>query len=299
MSRLHRATEELVSFLHKNEYRSNDHSLKNLPNRVNLREWNVEKTGLDYYNKGQLPYNLGDTLSRVVVEYMLSRKGLTLDTWVKKRRLLFAVGSGILHSYADAVIWGNGIERKISGILETLHRKPIRKLDIRAVRGPLTRKYLQQLGHKCPEVYGDPAILMPMIYRPKKSNDNGGGIIVIPQFVTESALRKQYPDEEFVSMNTKDYAVVIDKIYNSKKVVTSSLHGIILAETYGVPAVFFRGLHKSVDFKYLDWYKSTGRHDIKIAESIDEARGMDAPSLPDLGDMQLGLIDSFPYDLWK
>lgn len=176
MSQVKRAYEEFISFVHKNDYRSNDHSLKALPHRVNLREWDVKKTGLDYYEQGNVPYNLGDTLSRVVVEYMLGRKGLSLDTWVKKKKQLFAVGSGIMHSYADAVIWGNGIERKMSRKLEILHRRPIRKLDVRAVRGPLTRDYLLQLGHRCPEVYGDPAILMPYIYNMHKNNELGGGI---------------------------------------------------------------------------------------------------------------------------
>lgn len=117
--------------------------------------------------------------------------------------------------------------------------------------------------------------------------------------MTENQVREQYPNEPIVSMNTKDYASVIDKICQSKKVITSSLHGIILAETYGVPAVFYRGLHKSVDFKYLDWYHSTGRYDIKIAETIEEAMEMEAPPMPDLKGLQEGLIKSFPYDLWE
>lgn len=46
------------------------------------------------------------------------------------------------------------------------------------------------------------------------------------------------------------------------EVYSSSLHGIILAEAYGVPAVMFRSYDKSVDFKYLDYYASTGRYDV-------------------------------------
>ena len=107
-------------------------------------------------------------------------------------------------------------------------------------------------GHKCPEVYGDPAILMPLIYQPKVEIKHD--LLVIPQYVTEVDFRKNHPELFVVSMNTNDYKSVIDAIASSKKVITSSLHGIILAEAYGVPAVFFRGLGKQIDFKYLDYY---------------------------------------------
>lgn len=100
-------------------------------------------------------------------------------------------------------------------------------------------------------------------------------------------------------MCTDDYMSAIDEICQYEKVISSSLHGIILAEAYGISAVFFRGLHKTVDFKYLDYYHSTGRTKIKVAENIDEALNMEPLPLPDLSSLLKGLLDSFPYDLWK
>lgn len=102
-----------------------------------------------------------------------------------------------------------------------------------------------------------------------------------------------------LSMNTNDYQHVIDEIVSSEVVYTSSLHGIILAETYGVPAVFFRGLPKFKDFKYYDWYQSTGRMEIKIAEDYEEALNMTPLPLPNLERLIEGLLESFPYDLWN
>lgn len=67
----------------------------------------------------------------------------------------------------DAVVWGTGCtkepEKNINNII---HQKYMRKLDVRAVRGPKTKGALDKLGIKCPEVYGDPAMLMPLIYQP-------------------------------------------------------------------------------------------------------------------------------------
>ena len=58
-------------------------------------------------------------------------------------------------------------------------------------------------------------------------------------------------------------------------------------------------LKKKVDFKYYDYYYSTGRKDIKIAESFEEALTMEPLPLPDLSKMRQDLFDTFPYDLWE
>ena len=73
--------------------------------------------------------------------------------------------------------------------------------------------------------------------------------MIIPQFYSEQSFREKNHEGFIVSMNTDDYKSVIDEICASEIVYTSSLHGIILAESYGIPAVFFRGLDKAVDFK--------------------------------------------------
>ena len=50
--------------------------------------------------------------------------------------------------------------------------------------------------------------------------------------------------------------------------------------------------------KYFDWYYSTGRYNIKIAASLDEALNMEPMEIPDLEQMRKRLMDSFPADLW-
>lgn len=264
-------------------------------NHVNIFQYHPERFYDIEVSSDANKYNLGDSLGEVIIKYMLDKVGIDIDAEVSKTKHLNCVGTNIQGSYQDATIWG-------SGILPTrtydFWRKIVRrKLDIRAVRGPLTRKVLLEQGYECPEVYGDPAILMPMIYNPKidKKRDK----LIIPQFVYEKEFRRAHPDECMLSMNTNDYRHIIDEIVSSEIVYTSSLHGIILAESYGVPAVFFHGLEDYWDFKYFDWYQSTGRMDIRIAESYEEALMMTPQPLPKLDDMVKGLLNTFPYDLWE
>ena len=87
---------------------------------------------------------------------------------------------------------------------------------------------------------------------------------------------------------------------SAELVISSSLHGIILAEAYGVPAIMLRDTPSKDITKYKDWYYSTGRKEFPIADSIDDALSM-TPVMLDratIEAMQNRLINSFPIDLW-
>lgn len=264
-------------------------------NRVNIFEYHPEKKGFNLPQN--LPYNLGDSLGEVIIRHLLTKKGIDIDAPVSRTKHLFCVGTNIRGGWQSATIWGSGIYPPQTWAKKFLWKLSRRKLDIRAVRGPLTKQILDKKGFSCPEVFGDPAILMPMLYNPIR--DKKYKYIIIPQYIKEKDFREKHPNEHIVSMNTNDYKAVIDEIVSSEIVYTSSLHGIILAESYGIPAVFFRGLPQWKDFKYYDYYYSTGRRDIKIAKSFEEALTMKPLPLPDLSKMRQDLLDSFPYDLWE
>ena len=84
------------------------------------------------------------------------------------------IDMGLFNSHT--IIWGAGT---IAGTAK-LHYKP---LKVCAVRGKLTRKYLLEQGIDCPEIYGDPALLLPKIYQPKVEKQYKLGII--PHYVDQ------------------------------------------------------------------------------------------------------------------
>ena len=80
-------------------------------------------------------------------------------------------------------------------------------------------------------------------------------------------------------------------------VISSSLHGIILAEAYGVPAVL---LKPQIDIvKYYDYYYSTGRINFPMADSIKQAMQIKPVELPELDELRARLKEAFPYDLYR
>ena len=272
------------------------HHIKARDHRVNLYDYHPEVHDWEHFNDSR--YNLGDYLGFVVASYMLNKKGLSLETWVKKRKHLYCVGSNVFTGFQHATVWGSGLIRNPNTKeWPFLYRYPLSRYDFRAVRGPLTREWVLKYGHKCPEVYGDPAILMPFVYQPKTEIKRD--LLVIPQYVSEVEFRKNHDKFDIVSMNTNDYKPVIDAIASSKLVVTNSLHAIILADAYGIPSVLFKLSSLKDGFKYYDYYYSTGRRDMILAETFEEAMAQHPLPLPDLSGLQTGLINSFPYDLWE
>lgn len=230
---------------------------------------------------------------------MLGLRGLSLDTPIQKKKHLYAVGSIISMGYQNTTIWGSGFLQPLSKVRRFFLHHPLRKLDIRAVRGPVTRQLLMETGHSCPEVYGDPGMLLPKLYNP--TIDIGvNEFLIIPHFSKEEEYRKKYGDANIGTMVTNDYKRLVNQIVSAKKVISGSLHGIIIAEAYGVPTVFLRDRAAYKDFKYDDYYASTLRPDYRFALSIEEAIGMEPMPLPtNIAQLQDGLIRAFPYDLWN
>ena len=106
--------------------------------------------------------NIGDDINYYLIKE-LSHKRI-FNYWdflnLRMQPYFMVIGSIIgWMTYKDSIIWGSGM-REPDNPLPAIPRKVL------AVRGPLTRKYLISQGVECPEIYGDPALLLPKIYPP-------------------------------------------------------------------------------------------------------------------------------------
>lgn len=258
--------------------------------------------------------NVGDHLGPVIVNWVLAQKGIDPDRLVSKTRHLLAVGSIIGRGRFDCTVWGSGILKEANRErMIMLKRHDHRKIDFRAVRGPLTREIVLSVGYACPPVYGDPAVLMPLIYDPgnpekeyevsvilhhrtNRVADNSDDAEKYEISISDELTEKYHL--HFIDPKTADYQFFIDELAKSKKVIASSLHGIILAEAYGVPTVFLNWGMDDQPIKFHDWYLSTGR-EMECSKSMEEALDAAPMPVPDLRAMREALLNSFPYDLWE
>lgn len=266
-----------------------------LRNKYDINEMKIKKNhvNLEYWKK---KVNIGDGLAPVIIKWMLNRKKIDTDKETKKTTHLFTIGSILTEGIVpkNGVVWGSGIHC-LSGIKKLGRYSDLCKLDIRAVRGPVTAQILKTCNYHVPSNYGDPGVLMPLIYQPKVEKNYD--ISVICHFSKQSSCIDE--DYHQISVCTNDYKFFIDEICKSKIIISSSLHGIILSEAYGVPAIFWQDGMENELLKFYDWYYSTNRKDIKFAYKFQDALEMKPMVLPDLQNMRKTLIESFPYDLWK
>lgn len=240
---------------------------------------------LFWWQPGNGTTNFGDELSRVIVERVLQKN--VAEAKIEAPKLL-AIGSVIHFADTGDCIWGSGINGK--------HLDPrdyrFRKLDIRSVRGPLTRSFLQSMGHMAPKLYGDPALLMSVLF-PEFQRSSKRDYIVIPH-VSEEEL---YRDHEKAVLPSESWENVVRKIVESDFVISGSLHGIIVAESFGIPARLLYNNSSEPLYKYIDYYMGTGRAHFAYALSIEEALEMqgEAPAVFDAN----ALLSSFPFDLFE
>lgn len=233
-------------------------------------------------------HNFGDLLGPLIVPLLLQRSGLPAATTPNRR--LLTIGS-ILHlAHAGDVVWGSG---RNGHIAEQMHRTDA--LDVRAVRGPLTRDLLLARGVDCPAVFGDPALLLPMVRQDLVELSRRKKWAVT--FVSHMHDRPQRPQRGVHSVSAlANVERVLRAIVQSELVVATSLHGVIVAEAFGVPARSIVN-DREPEFKFADYYLGTGRPDYVRAGSIPEALALGGERPPDI-DLQ-PLLAAFPVDLFR
>ena len=227
--------------------------------------------------------NFGDLLGPLVVRELLRRSGR--EHPVTDARLL-SIGS-VLHFARDGdVVWGSGVNGKTLAAPVTATR-----LDVRAVRGPRTRAVLARHGIDAPEVYGDPGLLVGELWPRESFGGRPAGVTVLPNLHDVPAYRR-HPG--FLDPRTP-VRRVLARIAASSLVVGSSLHGIVVAESLGVPARLVLPRAEPL-FKYEDHYLGSGRDGFTPAATVAEAvaAGGEPPAVLDPA-----LRTAFPVDLWR
>ena len=218
-------------------------------NTIRLFWWNEKII------QGKSKENYGDVLGKFLVEKISGKK--VVFAWPKKFSFIdffspiyVTIGSILANVNHKCIVWGSGIiNREIK----------IKKATFLAVRGPQTRKYLLELGYEVPEVYGDPALLLPRYFHPKVEKKYQYGLV--PHYNDYQLIEKWFENRSdilLIDMMTNDIESKTIEFLQCEKIISSSLHGIIIAHTYGIPAVWQKFSDKVFgdDIKYQDYMES-------------------------------------------
>ena len=288
----------------------------------------MKKINLLYWRPYKDKYlNYGDELSPFIISKLTGLKVQKKDIYIKspQRRLLhyasllmhldltylsrvlwpyqenlMAIGSILKFGNKKSKVWGSGfmsISERYSGG------------KVFAVRGKYTLDALRNQNADIDNnvVLGDPALLLPLVLPLKEKKKYKIGII--PHYSEYDSINKTYSDKyKVIALRDVDLEKTTREINQCEYILSSSLHGIIVAHAYGIPAIWIElsGLEKGTDgFKFKDYFSSVDIPFYESEKSIDNVLcNINAYyaerfhiSLPqkDLRLIQKSLLETFPY----
>lgn len=227
--------------------------------------------------------NFGDSLTPVVFGHFANEPWQRAGTSEKGK--ILGIGSILWALNEDDVVVGSG----------AISPEPVRVPNgtrFVQVRGPLTRMLIGT-NASVPERYGDPALLLPNIYNPITEKRYKCGYI--PHYVDKALVwnstqcecnesghhrcdycrRRLGENGRFIDIQA-DWKTIVDDVVSCEKIVSSSLHGIICAEAYGIPVIWMRYSNRIIggEFKFQDHFLGTGRAFQRTGEVLDPIKNL-------------------------
>ena len=200
-------------------------------------------------------------------------------------------------------VWGSGLMFHYS----PEDQKALRPMAFHAVRGELTRKDMSEiLGTEVDCVLGDPGLLTSVVMPEEDKKWDYG---IVPHFFDAEdpviiRMKNHYPNSLVINVRERPETVV-RQISQCRKILSTSLHGLIVADAYRIPNCWCVASDKiqGDGYKYHDYFSAFGtdreafdlrsgilpepEHDFQLSFSSPE----------ELDRKQKELIDCFPKEL--
>lgn len=215
--------------------------------------------------------NLGDGLSAAIVA-ALSGLPVARANFDEDSERLVAVGT-IVHEQKNGVlhVWGSGIDGTRNPVMDDApYSKPAgTTFHVHATRGPHTAAILRSAGIEAPDVYGDPVWLLPRIWPMDKVEKTHelGVVLHISELAEETPHAGPHPDfvrygldeglggdiriiNTFCEPSIEAMRAKTAEVLSCRRIVSVSLHGLVIAEAYGVPCAWFATYGPSRRFNF-------------------------------------------------
>lgn len=237
--------------------------------------------------------NFGDALNSRLALFLSDKEKVLYPKFVRVLKSKLAklpsyaiIGSVVQSVRPNSLIWGAGIIRQ-----DIQHLPKPNK--IYAIRGPKSREILLKSNVDCPEIYGDPALLLPLIYFPEVDKTHKVGVIPHYTDLNSDWIKKVSTDIDVLIIDLEvglNFEIIIDQLLSCKSIITSSLHGLIIAYAYGIPVCHIKLSDNLVggNFKFHDFLLSVGK---KPVNPIDVSNDVTIKQLLEFMDTDKMIFD--------
>lgn len=233
---------------------------------------------------------IGSILERIVSGSITGKRDKELQQQADSSEKITVWGTGMMHQYDD-----------YSGM------QFIRPVKFCAVRGELTRKAAENItGKKINCVTADPGLLAPLLLDeiPKKKYKLG----IIPHVAEREMeeykeMQSKTEGSVMIDLTKKPYEV-LKQIAACETILSTSLHGLIFADSFGIPSCWCEMTDKILGkgYKYRDYYSAFGVAAAKPFDlrngnfpTPDEIKSNYKISYDMVKEKQRALIKCFPY----
>ncbi len=213
--------------------------------------------------------NFGDALNPWLITKLTGRP----VRWSRSAHsdVLAACGSIVSHARPGWTVWGSGIMDPKYPVADNV--------TFTAVRGPRTYECLRRLGRELPEIFGDPALLLPLVHpAPAREPDYDWAFIPhytdrfhrtrwaacnsVPFFSCRNPASDTRPRVLYVNpkWSVNRY---LNAVFRCRGVLSSSLHGVVIGEAYRKPTVWISLNNRLAGgrFKFYDFFEAVGKTD--------------------------------------
>ncbi|OHB57738.1 MAG: hypothetical protein A2173_03830 [Planctomycetes bacterium RBG_13_44_8b] len=189
-----------------------------------------------------LSNNIGDALTPWLIKQITGHTPVYIPFDITFPKYMVC-GSVLNHAVNYTTVWGAGFANYEDCVKSTV--------DIRAVRGPVTAARVALQSGIDVKVWGDPALLMPWFYNPPFYNPPPKDprrykVGICPHYIHQREVTEWLAGREDIKfLNVfKSPEHFVDDLIQCEVVYSSSLHGLIIANAYGIPSQWIEGTEK-------------------------------------------------------
>jgi pyruvyltransferase len=223
--------------------------------------------------------NFGDNLNYFLVKNITNKDVV----YSENRNLphLISCGSILTEANANSIVWGAGF----AWHHDRNDRIPLS--NIYGVRGELSKERFD----KDNIAVGDPALLLRKFFNPTIEKKHKYGII--PHWKDIENIYRMNLKDVLIINPLQSFQEVVQQVLSCENILSSSLHGLIIADLYEVPNSWMElGTDIGGDgFKFQDYYTTTNQG---ICESVKGVIFDSCEIHPYKYDLDV-LLKSFPF----
>lgn len=209
-----------------------------------------------------LSNNVGDAMNYWLLKKITKKEPIWVPINSTTRKTI-CIGSILNWADENCDVWGAGLANQTDEV------NPGTKIHL--TRGPISDEIAIECGAKTTGKWGDPALLVSRFYS-KEKVDKTYELGIIPHYIDYHQLSYENYNKmgQFCDMYWENVKIInvfdsiekiIDDITSCKAILSSSLHGLILADAYSVPnkQITITNLIGGDGTKFYDYFLSVNR----------------------------------------